>query len=168
MALFAFVTDQCTDEAEHHGWQNTLDRFAASLEEKQSVGMFEPFPPPYLVKKKFGSYQGRLVAALVPVGEDSVVVLLSVMIKGTHDYDEFSTDAVPFGQRELEHLYAEKNWAAFVEERTCNSSATPKPTVSGEEYGYLHDVLHHTTAEGVIDEELVCESIEWAEKCGQP
>jgi hypothetical protein len=172
MSLFVFTTENCRNEASEHGWQDRLESFALSLEQNQSVRMFEPFPPPYLVKKKFGEYAGRLVAAHVPVGEDSVVVLLSALIKGTHDYDNFSEHAVEYGRQNLEHLYINKNWAAYVDERKAVDPPKPKAAVGEDEYGYLHDVLHHASASGTSaeapEEDLVCESSDWVERCAGP
>ncbi len=175
MALFVFITDNCREEAsEHPNWSDRLESFAKELEKKQTVAMFEHFPPPYLVKKKFGEYSGRLIAAHVMVGEerdDSVVVLLSALVRGDGKYEAFSNDAVAYGQQHLEQLYRGEDWAAYVWKRKEKEPPKPKPDVSEDEYGYLHGALSAVSArvdEGETPaEELVAESSEWVKRCGE-
>ena len=175
MAIFVFPTQNCLDEAAKHGWQDRLESFTRDVEKKQTVGMFEHFPPPYIVKKKFGEYAGRLIAAHRSLGddsEDSVVVLLSAMIRGTAAYVAFSDDAVKYGQQHFDELYSHEELVAYVQDRKHKDPPPPKPSVGEKEYGYLHDVLHrpHIEAEGdsTPEEDLVAESPDWVQRCSEP
>jgi len=170
MAIFVFSTDNCREEAATHGWQDRLDSFARDVEKKQTVRMFEHFPPPYIVKKKFGEYAGRLIAAHEAVGDDSVVVFLSAMIRGTGDYEAFSDDAEKYGRQHFQELYSASQLAKYVEQRKHKDPPPPKPPVAEDEYGYLHDVLHraHGGDGGAPEEDLVAESQDWVQRCSEP
>lgn len=129
MAIFVYITKECKEEATTHGWQDRLASFAKEVEKKQSVGMFEHFPPPYIVKKKFGEYAGRLIAAHEALGEnreDSVVVFLSAMIRGTADYESFSDNAVNYGHQHFDELYSRNELLAFIEQRKHKDPPPPK------------------------------------------
>ena len=57
MALFVYVTDQCRDDANVHSIKAEIQLFKERVERTQSTSLFDPFPPPYLVKKKIGGKQ---------------------------------------------------------------------------------------------------------------
>lgn len=82
-----FVTENCREDARDHGLASELEAFRKRVEDTQSTSLFDPFPPPYLVKKKIGGRQGRLIADLRPVGEHAVVVFLAILIRGHHAYE---------------------------------------------------------------------------------
>ena len=93
MALFVYTTEECRDNAHRYALSDELDRFKERVETSQSTSQFDPFPPPYLVKKKLGGRQGRLIADLRSQGDHAVVVLLAIMIRGDKAYeDHFAVD----------------------------------------------------------------------------
>ncbi len=164
MAIFVYVTTECRLEAEHHAFQVTLENFRERVEAAQSTRLFHHFPKPYLVKKKFGSYQGRLIAAQHAVGEDSVVVFLSVMIRGSNNYEtQFGRDPVAYGEQHFKPLYTQSDLVAYVSERTKVSPVAEKAAPSDDEYGYLTQVFGQ--ADNTTGEDSVCESAEWVTRC---
>jgi hypothetical protein len=176
MAIYCYITDNCRLEAQTHGWQDRLESFSKDVERKQTVRMFEHFvPSPYVVKKKFGEYAGRLIAAHLPVGEgreDSVLIFVSAMIKGSAAYASFSDNAVSYGRTHLEELYVQTDWQAYVAERKHKDPPPPKPPIDPKEYGYLHEVLHHAITSGAEqdapEDDLVAESYDWVQRCSNP
>jgi len=83
MALLVYVTAKCRDDARSHGLNEELERFHARVERTQSTSLFDPFPPPYWVKKKLGGRQGRLIATHRIVGDHAVVIFLAILIRGS-------------------------------------------------------------------------------------
>jgi len=160
MAILVYVTENCREEAQRHALQDELERFKDRVEKVQSTRLFEPFPPTYLVKKKFGGRQGRLIARQHNLGDNAVIALLSVMIRGDSAYEDgFSRNHTEYGKRHFEHLYTEGDLAAFVHERTKTAPVPEKPAPTNEEYGYLLQALAHR--QDVHLEDIVCESIDW-------
>lgn len=166
MALFVYVTAECEKEAEHHGYQSDLARFRERIEAIQDVRQFDPFPPPYMVKKKFGGRQGRLIAAFKPdIRGHSVIVLLGLMIRGDAAYeDQFSRDPVEYGRKHFDHLYSDAQLESYVAQRTAAEPPPAKPEPTLPEYGYLHLALNSRSesSDGVI-----CESIEWVQRTNE-
>jgi hypothetical protein len=167
MALFVFTTDSCAAAAESHGLQEDLVRFRERIEKAQDYRQFDPFPPPYLVKKKFGGRQGRLVAALHnEVAGHTVVVLLAVMIRGDAAYeDHFSKNPVEYGHRHFDQLFSRPDLERFVRRRTFEDPPPEKPEPSAAEYGYIHQAL---SARPKSDrEDFVCEGVDWVLRMGE-
>ena len=54
MSIFVYLTENCKTDANTHGLVVELERLRDRVESAQSTSFFFPFPPPYLVKKKFG------------------------------------------------------------------------------------------------------------------
>src|SRR4051794_15314885 len=99
MPLFVHVTEDCYAQASRHGLANELDHFRDRVEKSQGTSLFDPFPPPFLVRKKFGGRQGRLIAVNRPVVEHTVVILAALLIRGDRTYTEFSDDPSAFQDR---------------------------------------------------------------------
>jgi tetratricopeptide (TPR) repeat protein len=166
MALFVYVTDQCREDARSHGILADLEAFRGQVEERQSTSQFDPFPPPYMVKKKLGSRQGRLIAELREVGEHSAVVFLAVLIRGEHAYQEgFAVDPIGYGQQHFVGLAPQDILARFIDDRTRATPPPAKPEPSEAEYSFLYEAFAHQ-AQGSADE-LVCETEEWVAQVRQ-
>lgn len=166
MAIFVYVTDRCMDQARTHGFGDDVIRFAARVEDAQTTSMFDPFPPPYLVKKKLGSRQGRLIADLRTVGDHAVIVFLGVLIRGDREYEvEFVRDPHGYGQQHFNGLVTETDLQEFLEERTRTSPPTPKPEPSASEYEYLYSAL--TAHADSVPDDLICETKEWVVQVAQ-
>jgi tetratricopeptide (TPR) repeat protein len=167
MALFVFVTENCKDDANTHGLLDEVERFKERVESTQSTSLFDHFPPPYLVKKRLGGRQGRLIADQRTVGDHAVVVFLAILIRGDRAYeDQFVKDPVGYGQRHFKDLVSEEQLSRFIAERTRTTPPPDKPEPSGPEYEMLYNAFaHHNGSVGA--DELVCESKEWVEQVTQ-
>jgi hypothetical protein len=67
MAIYVYATEACREEARKHSVEPQLDRIIRKVESDQSYSQFQPFPSPFLVKKKFGMFIGRLIAQVEEV-----------------------------------------------------------------------------------------------------
>lgn len=163
MALFVYITENCKDDANTHGLLDEIERFKERVESTQSTSLFDHFPPPYLVKKKLGGQQGRLIADRRTVGDHAVVVFLAIMIRGKRAYeDQFATDPVGYGQQHFKDLVSEQELLHLISERTRTAPPPVKPDPSGPEYEILYNAFaHHNGSVGA--EDLICESTEWVE-----
>lgn len=163
MALFVHITEACRNEANSHSFDEALSRFSERVEKSQDTRHFDPFPPPYLVKKQFGSRQGRLVAEQHTISHEgtdhTVVVFVSVLIRGERAYDsEFGKDPLKYGESHFRGRFSQGELKAMVYERLQKDPPAEKPPVREEEYGYLYQVLGQHGEQG---DEIVCESSEW-------
>ena len=163
MSLFVYVTEECRDNARRHALSDELDRFEERVEATQSTSMFDPFPPPYLVKKKLGGRQGRLIADLRTQGDHTVVVFLAILIRGDKAYENhFQVDPIGYGKQHLNHLVSSKQLADYIVERTTGGDPPPPKAEPNEvEYGFLYEAFAHR--QGEADEDMVYETGEWKE-----
>lgn len=175
MTLFVYITDTCRDDAKRHGVSEAIERLRASVEETQSLSQFDPFPPPYHVKKKLTGRQPRLVAKEKKVGGHLVVVFLTVMIRGSREYEQdFCNDPVVYGARHFDDLVSDAMLAAFVDNRTALGQQPAKPDPSDVENELLYGAFSHAglvipgacAQEDALDR-IVCESHEWVEQVAQ-
>lgn len=166
MALIVYITENCEADARNHGLQVDLERFRDRVEKSQSTSLFDPFPPPYLVKKKLGGRQGRLIADLRPVGDHAVIVFLAVLTRGSREYeDEFTRDPHAYGRQHFDNVLSDRELSNFVENRTKESPPRLKPDPTDAEYDLLYGAFaHHHDA---VVEDMVCETHEWVEQVAQ-
>lgn len=163
MALFVHVTDACWRDADTHSLTDEVRRFADRVERSQSTQLFDHFPPPFLVKKKLGGQQGRLIAELRQVGEHDVAVFVAVMIRAEAAYaQQFTRDPVGYGDRHFKGLCSRADLETMVKERTLRQLPPQKPLPSAAEYHYLHEAF---TSNAGGEGELVCETRDWVERC---
>lgn len=163
MPLFVYVTENCRNDARTHSLTGEVERLQERVEEAQSVGLFDPFPPPYLVKKKFGGRQGRLIADRRPVGDHAVIVFLAILIRGSHAYESgFGKDPIAYGQQHFADLVSDEDLIEFVEEQTASSPIQSKPDPGNAEYALLYGAFEHHQDSAA--EDLVCETKEWVEQ----
>lgn len=163
MALFVHITDACRKEASSHSFEEALARLTERVERTQDTRHFDPFPPPYLVKKQFGARQGRLVAERHIVHHEgvdhNVIVFVSVLIRGERAYDsEFGKDPERYGESHFRGRFTQDELKAVVAERLQKDPPEEKPPVKEEEYGYLYQVLGQHGEQG---DKIVCESADW-------
>lgn len=162
MALFVFVTDRCSKDASTHGLEDEVERFRARVEKTLSTSLFDPFPPPYLVKKKLGSRQSRLIAERREVDGHAVIIFLAILIRGNRDYEkEFARDPQGYGHEHFRDLFDDQQLASFVADRTANDAPAPKPEPAEHEYGFLYEAFSHHESSG---SDLVCETSEWVQR----
>ena len=165
MALYVYITDSCREDAASHALVLELERFKERVESSQSTSLFDPFPPPYLVKKKFGNRQGRLITDLRTVGEHGVIVFLAVLIRGDRRYEsDFVRDPAGYGNKHFTNLVATGEIEAYVEERTRSDPPPLKPDPTPAEAGFLYGAFDHQSDAPDI---LVCETPEWVAQVAQ-
>lgn len=165
MAIFVYVTERCVEDAKTHGLVDEINRLRERVESTQSTSYFFPFPPPYLVKKKLGGKQGRLIAEYRTVDEHGVVVFLAILIRGSHDYKEFNKVTNDRGEAPLSRLVLQETIAAELSRRTQVEPPPEKPAPSEKEYGLLYGAFAHHADYGT--DILVCETTDWAEAVEQ-
>lgn len=166
MALFVYVTEHCWDDARKHGYSEDVGRLKERVEGAQSLSLFDPFPPGYYVKKKFGGRQGRLIAGYQAVGQHAIAVFLAILIRGDRAYEEgFAKDPEGYGARHFAGSYSDDELAEFVAHRTATSLPPPKPVVNQAESGFLYSAFQHH--EDPSADDLVCETREWVDLISQ-
>jgi tetratricopeptide (TPR) repeat protein len=171
MALFVYITEECRIEAQKHSIADMLTTFAERVEKSQNTTYFDPFPPPYLVKKKFGIYQGRLIASehFIQVGDEehTVIVFLAILIRGSKDYENgFADDAVSYGNTHFTKRFSVSDLKADVTARLRENPPAVKQDLSDSEAAYL---CSSAVYRSLSNEDLVCESRTWVEKiCQDP
>lgn len=164
MTIFVYTTKKCKDDALRHAISDELERFAVRVEKSQNTNQFDPFPPPYLVKKKLGGQQGRLIAEKRHLDDHAVVVFLAIMIRGDKDYqNHFAVDPVAYGRQHFSNLVSDESLAEYIANRTRIEPPPSKPQPSDAEYGFLYQVFAHRENPG--EEDMVYETIEWKEAC---
>jgi hypothetical protein len=171
MKIFVLITDQVREDCQLHGMGTAcLDDFAKRIEDSQHLEFFERNNPhPVLVKKQFRGRDKRLVAAQRHIGEDSVVVLLRVLIRGNAEYtDHFEGRVLP--EVTLGYIQSQLNLSApsetlekFVAERNTKNPPTPLPSISSVE----HDFLWSQAYPKSDDDTLVCETHEFVKDLSQ-
>lgn len=160
MALFVYITERCKEDARKHSILDDVQRFKERVEKAQSVDLFNPFPPPYLVKKKMGGQQGRLIAEKRIVGDHLVVIFLALMIRGDRSYeDHFGPDPVAYGRQHFAQLIKAGELEGYLADRTRKDPPKPKPEPSDAENDLLYNAFAHRQAAG--SEEMIYETEDW-------
>ncbi|MDR0742772.1 MAG: ATP-binding domain-containing protein, partial [Tannerella sp.] len=161
MEFIVYTTKKCKEEAETHNFVSALESLEGDIEKKQSIAMFQPFPASLFVKKKFGSFQGRLIAAQEIVKVDdhdyAVMKLLGVLIRGTKDYESFSDNAQKNGEKYLRRVNTE-TIKQFVSERIESNPPEKKKSLSEEEKAFVYS---SNSDYSLKNESLIYESKKW-------
>jgi hypothetical protein len=160
-----YITDECKKEAETYSCGKDLDNLKRSVEEKQSIAMFNNFPPPLIVRKQFGSKRGRLIASVqsreVEGNQYEVVVFLAFLIKSDRNYDSFSKT----GNREWATRRddkAKEKIDNYIKKYKEERPESPKAELSSHEKSFL---LYHTNnSSSAENDNFVYETEEWIEK----
>ena len=167
MAWFAFITEACEEAAKRHGVWPQVQKFRDEIKQLQErcLVRFQQFPPPYLVKKKFAGWEGRLIAKRYDFAESgeehTVIVFLDFMTRGNNEYDRgngFGHDPIQYGASHYENLTTPAELEQYVKEQLKETPIEPLPEPSPYEWGYLEAALQRTTDWG---EEYIYESQEW-------
>lgn len=159
--MLAYITDKCDDDATTHGILAELRKLADKVESEQTTKLFDHFPADFIVKKKFGNYNNRVIGKHVsiktPSGDEiDVAVLLRVLIRGSHDYIAFSHNPIEYGASHLEPLIDHEKLKLWVAERVTTRPAEPMPQISEKEYGFLYNALVQK-----VGSSFVAESHSW-------
>ncbi|MBP5660708.1 MAG: hypothetical protein J6X08_05185, partial [Lachnospiraceae bacterium] len=169
MALFVYITEQCREDAKRHSYNEALANIKEKLEVAQNIALFDAFPPPYLVRKKFGDTQGRLIAARrdVTVGkiDHTVIILLAILIRGDRSYagdKGFGHDPEGYGKKQFHPIIeeVEPKLVSYIIERTKVDPPPEKPELSEDENLYLDGAVSGSDS---ADDVFICETREWIE-----
>jgi hypothetical protein len=167
MKIFVLITDQVREDCKLHGMgTECLDDFQKRIEDSQYLEFFERTNPhPVLVKKQFRGRDKRLVAAQRHVGEDTVIVLLRVLIRGSAEYTDHFEGRVPdettlrYIQTQLDLSASPDVLAQFVEARNTQNPPIPLPTITQNEHSFLWSQAYPKSD----DDTMVCETHEFVD-----
>lgn len=170
MSMFVFITENCRQEAKRHAMSDDIETIAKQIERTQNTLMFDRFPQPYLVKKKFAGRQGRLIGSehIVEVDgmEHKLILLLSVMIRGDKDYDGqkgFGHDPDGYGKKTFDPIIEDlkPRFAEIIRERTYKEPPEQKPGLQTGEFAFVSTPV---SAGCSTKEQSIAESRQWIEK----
>jgi hypothetical protein len=162
MYFIVYITDECREEAKTHNFSPALESLCRDIEDKQSISMFQPFQVSFLVKKKFGTKQGRLIAAkeIIKVNDSeyAVIKLLSVLIRGSTDYTAFHENSRLNGEKYLRRT----NTAVITQVVSQRIASDPlkrkKPLLSEDEQSFLYS---SNSTYNLENQALIYESEDW-------
>jgi tetratricopeptide (TPR) repeat protein len=161
MAIYVYATDACREEARKHSVEPQLDRIIKKIESDQSYSQFQPFPYPFLVKKKFGIIGGRLIAQIEEVDGNVVLVLLALMLRGSKEYKDrggFYNDPPKYAEQNFRSRFSPEELARFVAQKVQEPPMVSKPNLDEQERLILHDVL--SISEGKMENSF-CDGRAW-------
>ena len=170
MSMFVMISENCMEEAKLHGMSDAIETLAKQIEKTQNTLMFDRFPQPYLVKKKFAGRQGRLIGSehvvRVDGEEHKVVLLLSVMIRGDKDYDSprgFGHDPEGYGRQKFEPIIRDylPRLEGYIKDRTYKEPPELKPGLQGGEVSFVTEAV---STGGTTKEPSIAESRQWIER----
>lgn len=164
MAILAYITERCRSEAAEHALVEDLTKLQTRLEKTQNLSQFDRFPVPFMVKKKFGGQQARLIAQQRNLGDHAVVIFLAVMIKGSHDYPAFVKNTklkIP----QFEGAFSDAEIECFVAERTRTTPPPEKPRPSDAEAALIYGGFGRSAELGPVD--LVYETGTWVKRVSE-
>jgi hypothetical protein len=161
MDYVVYITDECRKEAKAHNYIAALEKLALDVERKQNVANFNQFPAPFLVKKKIGAFQGRLIAAqkIITIKDTDYAVInfLAVLIKANREYSDFQDNANSNGDKYLRRINDE-DLRKYVEEKIAEEPTHKKQSLSPEEESFL---FSSNITYSLENEPLIYESADW-------
>lgn len=143
MAIFVYITDRCKDEAIQHGIHDRLASLKSQVEAQQTTDLFDRFPSPYLVRRKFGAYNLRLIAEKRHIEDHLVIIFLAILVRGSADYQRgFGRDPIEYGNQHFAHLVQEADLYEYLEHRTAVDPPAPKDEPNVSEWEFLLSCLN--------------------------
>lgn len=161
MAIYVYAAEACREEARKHSVEPQLDRIIKKVESDQSYSQFQPFPAPFLVKKKFGMYSGRLIAQVEEVDGNVVVVLLAFMLRGAKEYKDrggFYNDPNKYAEQHFRSRYKTEDLARFVAQKEQEPPVASKPALEEQESLILYNAL--SASQGTTEHSF-CDGRAW-------
>ena len=161
MAIYVYATEACREEARKHSVEPQLDRIIRKVESDQSYSQFQPFPSPFLVKKKFGMFIGRLIAQVEEVDGHVVLILLAFMLRGSKEYKDrggFHNDPQKYSDQHFRARYKSDDLARFVAQKEQDPPIAAKPGLEEQESLILHDAL--SASQGTTEHSF-CDGRAW-------
>lgn len=167
MAIYVYATEACREEARKHSVEPQLDRIIRKVESDQSYSQFQPFPSPFLVKKKFGMFIGRLIAQVEEVDGNVVLVLLAFMLRGSKEYKDrggFHNDPHKYAEQHFRARYKSEDLARFVAQKEQDPPVAAKPVLEDQESLILHNAL--SASQGTTEHSF-CDGRAWMSAIAQ-
>jgi Uncharacterized conserved protein (DUF2075) len=161
MAIYVYATEACREEARKHSVEPQLDRIIRKVESDQSYSQFQPFPSPFLVKKKFGMFIGRLIAQVEEVDGNVVLVLLAFMLRGSKEYKDrggFHNDPHKYAEQHFRSRYMSEDLVRFVAQKEQDPPVATKPGLEEQESLILHNAL--SASQGATEHSF-CDGRAW-------
>jgi tetratricopeptide (TPR) repeat protein len=161
MAIYVYATEACREEARKHSVEPQLDRIIRKVESDQSYSQFQPFPSPFLVKKKFGMFIGRLIAQVEEVDGNVVLVLLAFMLRGSKEYKDrggFHNDPHKYAEQHFRSRYKSEDLVRFVAQKEQDPPVATKPGLEEQESLILHNAL--SASQGATEHSF-CDGRAW-------
>jgi hypothetical protein len=169
MAYIIYITQSCQEEANKHNYKDALEKLKTAVESKQSTSQLHRFgSSPYLVKKQFGDFRGRLITyeKLFPLEnrEYTVIVFLKIFVRGNKEYTEFQSDPLKYGEKFLKKLN-DDDIKTYLKTVVAENPPQSKPALTQEEEEYLYDskILEYD----LDSQPLIYESEEWVKNIKQ-
>lgn len=166
MAIYVFITKECIEEAHQNQVITALDRFKKKIERAPQGAyrsLFTPFPQPFLVKKKFGGRQGRLIASHTNVEVHGisyqVLVFLSYMTRSNTEYGRFYENPDSTGKQYLARIDEDQIRNELSDRLEKEPIPRPTPLSADLENFIGEGSIQH----GSLLDEMICESEEWVE-----
>ncbi|MCL2232041.1 MAG: hypothetical protein FWB99_03090 [Treponema sp.] len=169
MAYIVYITENCQKEAEKHGYKHDLQRLKDSIEKNQTTVQLERFgSTKYSVKRKIGSFRGRLVTCeeqcFVHNKEYTVIIFLTLFIRAATEYKNFHRNPEAMGEKLVSKI-AKSELQSYLEKAIAENPPAIKKPLSDEEKSYLYSAA--VTDYELDNEALVYESEQWVNAISQ-
>ena len=168
MAYIVYITEDCQEEAKDNGFVHHLQREKDSIEKKQTVVQFERYGSSKYSKKKFGSYQGRLItyedSQTIDDKEYVVIIFLTIFIKGSNEYKSFIKSPSENGKKFLNKI-DQNNYLKYLKDAIAENPPVSKPHLSEYERAYLFGA--GTVTYDFDNETVIYESDQWVKAINQ-
>lgn len=163
--IFVYNTENVKKHAKKYGCLDTLNSLTQKIEKTQSFSFLDNFPPPFVVKKKFGINGGRLIGLIETIKvndeEHSVIVFIAILQRSSNEYEIFIKEPQTFGFKLYSDACNTNEIQEFVENRLKQDPPKPKEKLSPLEYDYLIASSIPCTLD---NEDLICETQTWIDK----
>ena len=167
MAIYAYITDPCAEDARTHGQASLVANLRTSVEHTETLTGFSSFLPTALLKRSVGR-KFRLLAYRVPVQDDEIILFLRVLGRGSKDYDYFLDNWDTHTEDVLARFMLPPPAAEVLRLHAALTALAPPqrhPEPDAEEQGWLYEVFR---APSQTDELLVLETHSWVKKMRSP
>ena len=167
MSIYAYISEDCTRDAQKHSQSLKLKSLHKSVTDTQTLAGFSGFPPSRFLKKSLG-HSYRLIAYQTSVSDDQLILFLQILPRGSYEYEDFLRNyshdieriekklKIP-KQNELEKIRDE------LSKTSPAQSLLPSPTDEEEKW------LYGIQSGGMFEEEdIILETEDWVEKIKSP
>ena len=160
LALYVHITEACFNDANTQGFRNLIENVRDSIEDTQNLIGFE-FLSVSSLKKKLGRNL-RLIAHRHPVDNDTIILFLRVIARGSNDYERIIRQDNPDTIVDRFQPYTDEQIGNILAKRTEVEPLIPRRSPNDEERKWLYNVFHGgSQQEMLIDDLFVLETESW-------